>query len=200
MWVVGAERVIHLDEAQLEAFSMGKLPESELAACEEHLLICESCRQRVEENDIYVRSMRDAAARLRAREEKPRKAWLPRVVPLLAAAVLILGIGIALRVNQKGGLTPVAVALDATRGGGLVAQVPAERPMLLKPNLNGLPAFPEYHLRILDRTGKRIWQGNFKAGNAVAVPQQPLGIYIVELYSIPGTLLREYAMEIKAQP
>jgi hypothetical protein len=67
----------------------------------------------------------------------------------------------------------------------------------LKPNLDGLPAFPEYHLQILDRTGKRIWQGNFKAGNAVAVPQQPLGIYIVELYTIPGTLLREYAMEIK---
>ena len=189
--------MIHLDEAQLEAYSMGKLPESELAECEEHLLICDSCRQRVEENDIYIRSMRDAAARLRAQEERPRRARLPRLVPVLAAAVLILGIGIALRVNRPGPVTPATVALDATRGGGLVAQVPAGRPLLLKPNLNGLPAFPEYHLQILDRTGKRIWEGNFKAGSAVAVPEEPLGIYIIELYTLPGTLLREYAMEVK---
>jgi hypothetical protein len=197
MRVLGAQRVIHLDEAQLEAYSMGKLPESELAECEEHLLICDSCRQLVEESDIYTRSMHDAAARLRAQEENPRRTLLPRFVPVLAAAVLILGIGIALRVNRPGSVTPVTVTLDATRGGGLVAQVPAGRQLLLKPNLNGLPAFPEYHLQILDRTGKRIWQGNFKAGNAVAVPEEPSGIYIVELYTLPGALLREYAMEVK---
>jgi len=120
------------------------------------------------------------------------------LAPALAAGVLILGIGLAVRTNHSGGASPVTVALEATRGGSFVAQVPSGKPLILKPNVVGLPASPEYHLRILDRAGKGVWQENFKPADGAAAPEQAPGVYFVELYSIQGTLLREYVMEIKA--
>ena len=191
----------HLDESQLEAYSMRRVPEDEAACVEEHLLVCESCRQQLADTDAFVHAMRGAAGRLRAAPHMTGRGWVQwGLRPVLATLVVVVGIGIAVRMDHKAPIGAEVVVLQATRGGGLVAQVTAGRPLLLKPNLDGLPALPEYHLRILDRTGKRTWQGNFlsSAGGA-SIPQQPPGIYFVELYSIPGTLLREYAMEVKAQ-
>jgi hypothetical protein len=115
----------------------------------------------------------------------------------LAAALVLVGIGVAWQMNQKVTPVPVAVILEATRGGGQIAQVPAGKPLLLKPGLDGLPSLPEYHLEIVDRTGKRVWQTNFAPATGVGAPEQEPGIYFVRLYSLPGALLREYVMEIK---
>ena len=49
-----------------EAYVMENLPEADLAAFEEHLLICPGCRAAVEDADQYVEAMREAARRLRA--------------------------------------------------------------------------------------------------------------------------------------
>jgi hypothetical protein len=188
----------HPDELQLEGYSLGTISKPEAVSLEEHLLICEACRERLSETEDYARSMQRASAR--ARTEPRGMRWIsgfPRLIPALAAALLVLGIGVAWRMNQKIALAPVAVTLEATRGGGQVAQVPAGKPLLLKPGLDGLPALPEYHLEIVDRTGKRVWQTNFVPAAGVAAPEQAPGIYFVRLYSLPGALLREYVMEIK---
>jgi hypothetical protein len=188
----------HPDELQLEGYSLGTISKPEAVSLEEHLLICEACRERLSETEDYARSMQRASARSRTEPRGMR--WIsgfPRLIPALAAALLVLGIGVAWRMNQKIALAPVAVTLEATRGGGQVAQVPAGKPLLLKPGLDGLPALPEYHLEIVDRTGKRVWQTNFVPAAGVAAPEQAPGIYFVRLYSLPGALLREYVMEIK---
>ena len=65
-----AKRESHLDDSLVEAYSRGKVPESELCALEEHLLICEACRQRVEESDGYVQGMKKASAEIRARKRQ----------------------------------------------------------------------------------------------------------------------------------
>jgi hypothetical protein len=201
MLVMGTESGDHPDESQLENYSLGRIPEPEAARLEEHLLLCDACRQCLEASDVYVRSMRRASLRMRAEHEKVPRAWgLPRLVPALAAVIVALGIGFAWRMNQKGTLTPVAVILEATRGGGFLAQVPAGKPLLLKPGLDGLPSFPEYHLEMVDRAGKRVWQGNFTPLTGAAAHEQPPGLYFVRLYSLPGALLREYAMEVKPGP
>ena len=198
---MSTERENHPNEAQLEAYSVGKIPEPEASRLEEHLLTCEVCRQRLSESDDYVRSMRRGAARSRTEPGGTRWVWgLPRLVPVFAAALVVLGIGVAWRMNQKVTSAPVAVVLEATRGGGQIAQVPAGKPLLLKPGLDGLPSLPEYHLEMVDRTGKRVWQTNFTPAAGIAAPEQAPGIYFVRLYSLPGALLREYVMEIKAGP
>lgn len=60
----------HVAEEDLERYSMGELLEAECARFEEHLLLCESCRERVRQQDLFVRSMKHAAADWRARQKR----------------------------------------------------------------------------------------------------------------------------------
>jgi anti-sigma factor RsiW len=50
----------HTDEERLEGYSMGRLSESEAAPVEEHLLICDECRERAERLDTYRRALQAA--------------------------------------------------------------------------------------------------------------------------------------------
>src|SRR5438552_18331838 len=90
----------HLDDGDIEKYSMGGPRDSEAASLEEHLLICEHCQQRLAESDVYVADMRGAAAHLDTRQkvaqdasERPRWNWL-RLIPALAGvALLVIVIG-----------------------------------------------------------------------------------------------------------
>jgi predicted anti-sigma-YlaC factor YlaD len=63
----------HLAEDDLERYSMGELAGEECARLEEHLLLCETCRQRVREQDLFVRSMKHAAEEWRKQEKRRTK-------------------------------------------------------------------------------------------------------------------------------
>jgi len=70
----------HIDDDEMERYSMGDAPQDRAALIEEHLLICEGCRQRAAESDAYVAAMRQAAAELRRQQGKlkPDAAKEPR--------------------------------------------------------------------------------------------------------------------------
>src|SRR5260370_25563405 len=112
----------HLDDDELEQYSMGSLPESTADSLEEHLLLCEPCRQRLDKADSYTDAMRGAAAELRDRqrlaEAKPQRArgaWF-RMVPALAGlALLVVVIGWWSTSSDLAG-PPFAISLEATRG------------------------------------------------------------------------------------
>jgi hypothetical protein len=194
-----ARKRAHLDDSQIEAYCLGNVPEPELTELEEHLLICESCQQRVTEGDAYVRSMQNASSRFRAEEQKPRKAWAASgLIPVLGVALALAGFGVFLRMNQSSAGPRIPVALEATRGAGVLAQAPAGRLLLLNPGLDGLPALAGYRLEMVDRNGKRVFQGDLIPGKGVETPAEASGIYFVRLYTPPGTLLREYALEIQS--
>jgi hypothetical protein len=59
MLVIQLDR--HLDEGQIESYSMQMGDAQEAARFEEHLLICETCQERLMEMDSYIASMRQAA-------------------------------------------------------------------------------------------------------------------------------------------
>jgi anti-sigma factor RsiW len=59
----GGMNTNHLDAEALERYALGQLEEPEHAATEEHLLICEECRNRLIEAERYVRAMREALRR-----------------------------------------------------------------------------------------------------------------------------------------
>jgi anti-sigma factor RsiW len=61
---------IHLGGEDAERYSLGEMPEEELARSEEHLLICDACRRLVTDSDAYVAAMRKAAAKLRRKSKK----------------------------------------------------------------------------------------------------------------------------------
>lgn len=48
----------HISDDVLELYLMGRLTEMEMAPLEEHLLICEDCRNRLEEAETYLAAMR----------------------------------------------------------------------------------------------------------------------------------------------
>jgi len=51
----------HIAEDVLEQYAMAKLSEVEVVPVEEHLLICEGCRERLAWLDDFVGSIRSAA-------------------------------------------------------------------------------------------------------------------------------------------
>ena len=109
----------HLEEAELEQYSMGRLPEDRIPALEEHFLACETCQDQLLEMEAYVNAVRSVSPKLRKISERrwerlfvwPRPAWAGGAIAV--AALLIAGVWI--RVPSR---TPelAVVVLQASRG------------------------------------------------------------------------------------
>src|SRR3954451_13532902 len=82
----------HADAGDLESYSMGASSVEETARIEEHLLICEDCRNRLREGEDFLNSMQVAARQSRRDETTvERRGWkLPAWLPVLAACALVL--------------------------------------------------------------------------------------------------------------
>jgi hypothetical protein len=194
----------HLEESEVEQYSMGELPEASLAPFEEHLLACVSCQDRLLEMEAYVNAVCSVSPNLRA---APRPRWRelffqpwPAWAAAMALGVIALTV-VILRVappRSQVGLT--AVFLQSSRGieGLALARAPVGQPVLLNIDLTELPAFPSYRLEIVNAAGKPVWQ-------AAAIPKegkiaQPLskglaaGQYYIRLYGPGGELLREFSL------
>jgi hypothetical protein len=195
----------HLDDEEIERYSMGAMPEAAIAPFEEHLLVCEPCQLRLAQTDAYVGAMRQASARLRTEPLKRGLPWLrfPRLVPALAGmAVAIVAAGLWISRPDMGEAHPFAVDLEATRGAAIEARAPAGRWLLLRLDLANLPASSSYRLEMVDRFGSRIYQATVAAQGSKAgfmVPGTQPGIYFVRLYRPPGELLREYGFEVQGR-
>ena len=55
-----------IGEDTLEAYSLGGLPEAELAPLEEHLLVCAVCQRRLADTDAFVAAIRQALRQVAA--------------------------------------------------------------------------------------------------------------------------------------
>jgi anti-sigma factor ChrR (cupin superfamily) len=70
---MAGKRDQHLTEETAERYSMGGLSAGTTARIEEHLLICERCRQSVAAADAYLAATRRAAAKLQGVKGKPKR-------------------------------------------------------------------------------------------------------------------------------
>lgn len=188
----------HVDPEDLEKYAMHRTPELETARIEEHLLLCDTCRDDLDRTTAYTGAMQAAASTWRQQPE-PRQSWwnVSWLVPALAGLILLLaGAGVLSKFNRA--LPPLAVSLVATRGDATGASAPSGRPLSLTPDLTGLPAASSYRLEIVDAEGRRTWQGSFGPEHAtLAVPAHRKGLHFVRIYSSSGELLREYGLDIK---
>lgn len=57
--------VQHVSDDTLERYAMQTLPEPEAGPLVEHLLVCESCRERLDAEIEFVTGMRGAATKIR---------------------------------------------------------------------------------------------------------------------------------------
>jgi hypothetical protein len=200
----------HLEELELEQYSMGKLEETRIEGFEEHFIACESCQERLLDMEVYVNAMRSVSPKLRhARPDfwrhlfrRPRLAWLSTAG--LSAAVVAAGIWM---LAPRSRVEMASVTLQASRGvaGPSVAMAPFGRVLSLNADLTELPASPSYRLEVVDATGHRVWETVAEARNGKI--EQPMtqalrgGQYYVRLY-LPGggPLLREFSLQVASSP
>jgi len=60
----------HQPDDRLELYALGRLPEADLAIVEEHLLVCTSCQERLDELELFAIAMRQAIAAEPAVQER----------------------------------------------------------------------------------------------------------------------------------
>lgn len=188
----------HLEKDEIEAYSIGHIAETACARVEEHLLICELCRERVQSFDAYKSSMRMAARQVEL-DSGQRASWFPRLVrwtPLPASLALAATASLIIytrppRVTVQ---EPEVIVSLATARGPLSAQAPAGQPLDLEMDRTGLPNLPSYQVEIVNHTGTRVWQ--VQNASAAHVRYLTSGTYFVRLYTPSGELLREYGLEV----
>jgi hypothetical protein len=189
----------HIDEEELEQYSAGCVTGGQTAALEEHLLICEECRNNLEHTDEYVAAMRSAANH----ERRAVRTKLPQGLPLyglsvFAAVACALLLFIAVQRRQASALPPAAVDLIAMRGTQSAGIAPADRALLLRPDLTGLAASASYSIQVVDQTGRELRRSLMNAGRGnVQFEALKSGTYFVRVYLPGGQLLREYGLEVR---
>jgi hypothetical protein len=207
-WVAAME---HVPEDSLELYSMGRLPEAELEGVEEHLLLCEVCRSRVEELDEFIRTFRETAqvVPVRAQSGKQPKRLLKRLVggwtlwrPAygLAGALAVLLVVVAIRQPAPEPGPVSEIHLQAMRSSEVV-EAKANTPLNLRLDLSMLAPHPAYDVRIADSRGAVVWRSSVTPRGEYAIANVGGGLragqYWVRVYSGAGTLLREYSLRVR---
>jgi hypothetical protein len=195
-----SEMHCHVDAEDLERYSMGASPLETTPFIEEHLLTCDSCRNRLRETDVYLLAMRTSSEQVR-RDEKAAKrrewripAWFPIMATVACGIMLVV---VTPRFIRSPG-PAVAVSLTALRSDGAGNSAPAARELVLRPDLTGLAEDSSYRLEIVNQTGHTVRQGTLtRAQNEIQVRGLGAGLYFVRVYLPAGELLREYGLRIQ---
>ena len=75
--------VLHLTEDVLESYALGQLSPQDCAPAEEHLLICPTCQDRLDQTDAYIQAMKVATSILSDRSlRRPQHTPAPEVRPI----------------------------------------------------------------------------------------------------------------------
>jgi len=175
-----------------------------LEELEEHLLVCQECRQRLALEDDFLQGMRDAGKVLEREQGGPRY-W--RSIrrspwgPILAAVVVLVFATIMWAPWRRAPVRPAVVFLEAMRG-TQNAPAAAGQPLILALDITGVPQLPEYGVKIVDEGGSLVFESKAAAqdnqARATLMRGLPAGRYFVRLHAPTGELLREYALTVRA--
>ena len=193
----------HASDDVLERYAMGRSPEPEMAAFEEHLLVCESCQDRLAVQDSIRQRVRDGSVAI---QDPSGVVWWP--FPRLAWAAGLVAVGLAIfaayqwRSVRRSPATPAVILLQTTRGTeDPTAAAPAGRPLTVVLDLTGLQQFSEYKLEVVRAAGSPVFQASgAPQGNrlqATLFRGLAAGAYFVRVYASTGELLREYALLVR---
>jgi hypothetical protein len=199
----------HLDEESLELYAFGRLAEERAELLEEHLLICEECRTRLDTTESYIKAMARGSLKLQQESVQPGllshvSGWFrwPVMVwaPAAAALCVILAVSAANLRRGEAILPPVAVSLMAFRAEAEVVQ--AHHPLILHLETTGLDLkSPTVQVTLVDANGKKLEESTAAFAPFVdfrtARPLQP-GAYFVRILK-PGSSdsAREFALDVR---
>jgi hypothetical protein len=197
----------HGSEDQLEDYVLGRLPDTQLAILEEHLLICETCMHRLEEIDNLVVGMRGLSiVPTPARRRFVFRDWIQgvglRAQPAFSAAfaalvIVLIGAGVFFA-SGRNRLAPMAsLQLTATRGEMATAAAARETDLTL---LDVQSAGGPFLVELVNAVGDRQWTGmaNIEPGGVSVKVQRHLqpGNYFVRVYGPSHQILHEYGFRV----
>lgn len=199
-----------LDEV-LERYVRRQLQPSEVESLEEHLFVCDSCRQRLDDTETFLAAAKEAAARVDSKGNfflRPRFD-LGRIAKPLFALAATAAITLFFVIPRPGTMTGDVqeAELHVSRGAETkaAATVRANTRLKLRIDVSELPAHRTYRVEIADASGEVVRKQVVQAPAAtidvtVDAPLSP-GRYWVRLYSPPDSdeLLREFGLDV-AQP
>ena len=187
----------HESEDRLELYALRRLPDSEVELVENHLLLCEECRERLEEVSAFAFSMRDTLKDTPVIESRTRWfEWLtPRLAMAGAFAALLMAAGVY-RISGDAHILPVAsLQLTALRGSESKTVVRARE---LDLSFTDAPA--SSRLDIVDAGGSTVWTGTLNSGGkrVEAKISQVLspGDYFARVYRGAGQSPQEYQFRV----
>jgi len=199
----------HLQEEELEQYSMGRLPVDRITEFEEHFLACETCQDQLLAMEVFVNAVRSASPKLR-KAARSRREWIfawPRVGWVAGAAFAVTALLIARGWTPAPTRVPAiaTVLLQATRGieGLAQAKAAASQPIALTIDLTEIPVASSYRFEIVDARGRAALDSVVIPANGKIVQSVTkglsLGRHYVRLYGINGELLREFSLLVEAQ-
>jgi hypothetical protein len=193
----------HESDDGLELYALDRLSGAEVIRVEEHLLVCEPCRERLEQNAAFAFTMRDVLRQHPEPLEAPQKGlydWFGLFRPQFAMgafAVAVLAAGI-FWMSSRGNLPPVAsVQLIAMRGE--MQMVAAAKTLNL--TLTDAPATGgPFRVEMVDSSGSPEWSGSLQRDTsglkAHIARKVPAGTYFARLYDASGKLVHEYGFRV----
>jgi hypothetical protein len=191
----------HISEDQIDLYAMGTLPGDMTPEVEEHLLACESCRERLERADEFALLFREAAVRPDSRRtSRWWENWRRRAMAGVAATATAAAVFIMVARRETPLVAPVAVSMYAMRGPETAPQIAAGRPALLVFDLQATPA-EEYEARLVDLSGTEVMKARaeIKDGRvSVTVERLSKGSYWVRLYRAGANdAVAEYGLRVQ---
>ncbi len=150
------------DDEILAALALGELSAEERQGLADHVVTCRRCAASLE----TLLGLEDEVRRGRA----ALRPW--RLVPLVAAASLVAGLGIAvtwraLRAPDGDALRSTASETEASPAGDvLLAAAPTELRWTAQPGASG------YRVRLFDARGEPLWEEAFAGGVTAALPAE----------------------------
>jgi hypothetical protein len=125
----------HPSDDDIEAYSMGRLAGSGLQEFETHLFVCQGCRERVVQTDVFLKLLRKAFTNTRppmkgAKDSEPREAETERRRQLREVCSKLVAVRI--RGAAKSETPTVGLLVDKSPSGvGIYANSPMEHGVLV---------------------------------------------------------------------
>jgi len=201
----------HESDERLELYALDRLSDSDVIRIEEHLLICNSCRERLDDAANFAIPIRDELRKNptphRSRQTSGVMDWLrgqsqrwarPQFALAGAFAMVLVGVVVFRPGNMP--LVPVAtLQLTAMRGADLKSVAPARE---LDLTFGDAPVTGgALKVEVVDAGGGPVWLGSpwsDQAGvHARIAKALPPGEYFARLYDSPGHLVHEYAFRVR---
>jgi hypothetical protein len=212
-----------LHEREIEDFVRGKLSSDAELRCRTHLLWCQSCQSKVEEEAEFAKATRNAAVLLREQEAQTarqneaqpgvlqramislREWFSPRfpmhwAVVAVSAVVLVTMAGL---LPLRRGLETQEVVLHSERGSALPVAIKraGSANVRLRIDVSDVVPYPAFKVAVVDAEGRTVETSTAraKAGNLSVALHARLapGRYWIRLSAPDGRLLREYALSAR---